>query len=190
LGRLIWGADIGRLYASLDAIGEMPDGAAILDVPCGGGVAFRALRPGQDVRYVAADLSPGMLKRARRVAARRGLDQIEFVETDIEALPFESASFDLCLCLNSLHCFADPAAALAEIGRILKPGGRLTCDSAVRGEGLRFDRLHDFYTRRGIFGPGATAAELGGWLDASGFDAEVETSGAIAFVEARRKADT
>jgi SAM-dependent methyltransferase len=189
LGRLIWGADMGRFYAALDQVGEMPAGAAILDVPCGGGVAFRALRPDQPVRYVAADLSPGMLKRARELAARSGLEaRIEFVRTDVERLPFEAASFDLCLCLNSLHCFRDPAAALAEVGRVLKPGARLLCDCAVRGEGRRFDRLFDLYARRGIFGPGGTAADLRRWLEAAGLDAEVELSGAIAFVEGRRRA--
>ena len=50
LGRLMWGTDLDRFYDALRVIGEMPDAAAILDLPCGGGVAFRALRPEQDYR--------------------------------------------------------------------------------------------------------------------------------------------
>jgi ubiquinone/menaquinone biosynthesis C-methylase UbiE len=119
----------------------VPDGAAILDAPCGGGLAFRALGRRQRVRYVAADLSRGMLRRARRVAERRGLGQIEFVEADIESLPFKDASFDLCLCFNSLHCFDRPQAALSEVARCLRPGGRLVGDSAIRGAGRRYDAL-------------------------------------------------
>ena len=102
LGLPAFGTDARVLYGSMSGVAEMPDGEAILDAPCGGGLAFRALGRHQRVRYVAADLSRGMLRRARRVAERRGLDQIEFVEADIESLPFEDASFDLCLCFNSL----------------------------------------------------------------------------------------
>jgi len=83
LGRLIWGTDASAFYRDIARLGEAPDGTMILDVPCGGGVAFRGLRPGQRVRYVAADLSPVMLGRARAQAKRRDLDQIEFAEADI-----------------------------------------------------------------------------------------------------------
>jgi SAM-dependent methyltransferase len=82
LGLLIFGTDARLLYGSMSVVAEMPDSAAILDAPCGGGLAFRALGRRQRVRYVAADLSRGMLRRARRVAERRGLGQIEFVEAD------------------------------------------------------------------------------------------------------------
>ena len=80
LGRFIWGTDTSSFYREIARLGEAPDGTVILDVPCGGGVAFRGLRPGQRVRYVAADLSPVMLGRARGEAARRDLDQVEFTE--------------------------------------------------------------------------------------------------------------
>jgi ubiquinone/menaquinone biosynthesis C-methylase UbiE len=46
------------------------------------------------VRYVAGDLSPAMLRRARAAAKRRDLNQIEFTEADVEALPPDDASFD------------------------------------------------------------------------------------------------
>jgi ubiquinone/menaquinone biosynthesis C-methylase UbiE len=184
-GRLVWGTDARRLYERVRVIGEMADGSAILDVPCGGGLAFRALRPEQRVRYVAADISPGMLRRARRVADRRGLQQVELVEADITSLPFDEASFDLCVCFNSLHCFDEPRRALEEIARCLRPGGRLLGDSAVLGAGRRYDRLIDLYRRRGIFGPGGTAEDLRAWLDRFR-DVEIETSGAIAYFSATR----
>ncbi len=185
-GLLLWVTDTRLLYRSLAAISDAPEGSAILDVPCGGGIAFRALRPEQRVRYVAADLSPGMLRRARREAERRGLRQVELMEADVEALPFDGASFDLCVCLNSLHCFTDPAAALREIGRCLRPGGRLIGDAAVRGRGARFDFTIRLYERRGIFGPCGTEADLKGWLAGAGFeDVRLRLSGAVAYFEAR-----
>jgi ubiquinone/menaquinone biosynthesis C-methylase UbiE len=168
-------------------IGEMPGGSAILDVPCGGGVAFRALRPDQDVRYVAADLSPGMLRRARRAASSRGLEQIEFVEADVAALPFDDERFDLCVCFNSIHCFDEPQRALQEIARCLRRGARLVGDAAVRGAGRRYDRLIDLYRRRGIFGPVGTVDDLDRGLDETGFrEVAVERSGAVAYFSARR----
>jgi ubiquinone/menaquinone biosynthesis C-methylase UbiE len=167
----------------------MPDGSAILDVPCGGGTAFRGLRPGQRVKYVAADISPAMLERARGNAARRGLDQIEFVETDVASLPFEDASFDLCLCLNSLHNFPDPRAAIAEVARCLKPGGRLVAECAVRGVNRRYDFVFRLYQRSGIFGPGGTESEMADWLRSAGLEtSERSRSGAVARIAATRRA--
>ncbi len=68
VGRLVWGIDLAPLYASMAAIRELPEGATVLDVPCGGGVALRALRPGQRVRWIAVDLDPAMLERCGRRA--------------------------------------------------------------------------------------------------------------------------
>jgi SAM-dependent methyltransferase len=187
LGRLVWGTDARMLYDAMGVIGEMPDGSAILDLPCGGGVAFRALRPDQKVRYVAADLSAGMLRRARREAERRGLRQIEFLEADVESLPFDDGSFDLCVCFNSLHCFPNPQAAIAELARCLRRDGRFVGDAAVRGAGRRYDRLYELYRRRGVFGPGGTVDDLGRWFDAAGLrEVSIERSGAVAHVRARR----
>jgi ubiquinone/menaquinone biosynthesis C-methylase UbiE len=48
-GRLVMGADVDRIYRAMKVIAEMPDGTAILDVPCGGGIAMLRLRPDQRV---------------------------------------------------------------------------------------------------------------------------------------------
>jgi SAM-dependent methyltransferase len=65
-GLVLWGTDTRLFFDSFRALRDLPDGASVLDVPCGGGVALRGLRPGQEVRYVAADISLDMLARARR----------------------------------------------------------------------------------------------------------------------------
>jgi hypothetical protein len=67
---ILWGGDSKRYYESMAAIGEVPEGGTIVDCPCGAGPALRELDPGAKVRYVAADLSPAMLRRFRRAAAR------------------------------------------------------------------------------------------------------------------------
>src|ERR1700710_3071813 len=64
----MWGADMRRMFADVARLADAPAGASVLDIPCGGGFAFRGLRPGQAVHYVAADISRYMLQQARRHA--------------------------------------------------------------------------------------------------------------------------
>jgi len=180
-GLALWGTDTRLFYDSFRTIGELPDGSSVLDVPCGGGVALRGLRPGQIVRYVAADLSAEMLARARARAAKLGHRDVEFVEADIERMPFDDNEFDLCVSFNGLHCLPDPAAAVREIARCVKPGGRLVGDSLVRGAGPRQDLALQVGRRAGVFGPSGTVDELRGWLaDADLTVDRLDLSGAIA----------
>lgn len=180
-GLALWGTDTRMLYDSIRTIGELPEGSAVLDVPCGGGVALRGLRPGQRLRYVAADISTDMLDRARARAAALGRDDIEFVEADIERMPFEDNEFDLCLSFNGLHCLPDPPVAVREIARCVKPGGRLVGDSVVRGAGWRQDLAIGFFRRAGVFGVGGTVDDLNGWLTDAGLKVDrLERSGGLA----------
>lgn len=136
IGRLVWGIDTSVLYASMEPLRQINGGATIVDVPCGGGVAFRALAPEQDVRYVAIDLDEKMLARARRRAAARGLAQIEFLAGDMTALPFPDGEADLFLSYSGLHMISDPQPAVREIARCLKPGGRVV-GTTFLAEGTR-----------------------------------------------------
>ena len=190
----MWGADIRRMFADVERLADTPAGASILDIPCGGGFAFRGLRPGQAVQYVAADISAYMLGQARAEAGRRGVrDAIEFVEADVTALQFPDASFDLCVTYNGLHCLPDPRAALGELSRVLRPGGTLRGTSCVRGRGPRKDAIIALSRRAGVFGNAPRTGEIEKWLTEFGLDlVTLERSGAIEFFEARllfRKAD-
>ncbi|MGH3761371.1 class I SAM-dependent methyltransferase [Actinophytocola sp.] len=183
-GRLLWGTDARRLNASIRAIRELPDGAAVLDVPCGGGVALRGARPG--IRYVAADISRDMLTRTRRRAARRGVD-IELAEADVVRMPFADGEFDLCVTFNGLHCLPDPATAVREMAGCVRPGGRLVGDTIVRGAGLRQDVAIGMFRRAGLFGPGGTTAAFERWLDGAGLLIDrLDVSGAVAHFAATR----
>ena len=183
----LWGADMRLMFADVERLADAPVGTSVLDIPCGGGFAFRGLRPGQAVHYVAADISPYMLQRARREASRRGVrDAIEFVEADVTALQFDDASFDLCVTYNGLHCLPDPRAALGELARTLRPGGTLRGTSCVTGRGLRKDALIALLRRAGVFGDAPHAGEIERWLGEFGLDVvTLEPSGAIEFFEAR-----
>jgi ubiquinone/menaquinone biosynthesis C-methylase UbiE len=183
----MWGADLRRMFADIERLADVPVGASVLDIPCGGGLAFRGLGTGQIVRYVAADISPYMLQRARREAGRRGVqDAIEFVEADVTALQFADASFDLCLTYNGLHCLPDPCAALGELVRVLRPGGTVRGTSCVTGRGPRKDALIGMLRRGGVFGNAPHAGEIEKWLTEFGLDVvTLEPSGAVEFFEAR-----
>ena len=183
----MWGADLGRMFADIARLADVPVDASVLDIPCGGGLAFRGLTTGQAVRYVAADISPYMLQRARREAGRRGVqDAIEFVEADVTALQFPNAGFDLCVTYNGLHCLPDPRAALGELTRVLRPGGTLRGTSCVTGRGPRQDALIALSRRAGVFGNTPQAGEIEKWLTELGLDVvTLEPSGAVEFFEAR-----
>lgn len=186
-GLALWGTDTRVLFDSIAAIGDLPDGSSVLDIPCGGGIALRGLRAGQQVRYVAADISVDMLARARRRASALGRS-VEFTEADIERMPFHDGEFDLCVSFNGLHCLPDPAAAVAEIARVLAPGGRLVGDAVVRGAGLRQDLLIGAFRRAGVFGPGGTADDLHRWLTDAGLRVDrLQRSGAVTHFAATRE---
>jgi ubiquinone/menaquinone biosynthesis C-methylase UbiE len=183
----MWGADMRRMFADVARLADIPAGTSVLDIPCGGGFALRVLRPGQPVRYVAADISPHMLERARAVARRmQAQDLIEFVEADVTALQFADNSFDLCVTYNGLHCLPDPRAALKELARVLRPGGTIRGTSCVTGRGVRQDTLIAILRRANVFGNAPHAGEIETWLREFGLDVVTrEHSGAVEFFEAK-----
>lgn len=186
VGALLWGTDTRELFATIRALGALPAGTAVLDVPCGGGVALRGLRRDQHIRYVAADISPTMLGRTRAQARRLGLD-VEVTSADINRLPFADNEFDVCVSFNGLHCMPDPALAVRELARCLKPSGRLIGDTIVRAAGRRQDLAIAAFRRAGLFGPGGTSADVERWLADAGLHLDrLERSGAVTRFAATR----
>ena len=72
----------------------------------------------------ATDLVPEMLEGTRRRAAEAGIDNLSAEFADMEALPFDDARFDRVTCRFGIMFVPDPAKAMAEVRRVLKPGGR------------------------------------------------------------------
>jgi len=109
--------------ATLVSFAGIRDGDKVLDVCCGTGVvAVMAARRGAQVSGL--DLTPALLERAR-VNARQAGVPVEFTEGDVENLPFADASFDVVVSQFG-HMFAPrPNVAIAEMLRVLKPGGRI-----------------------------------------------------------------
>lgn len=151
----------------MESIAQAAPGATIVDVPCGGGVAFRALGPEQEVRYVAADLCPKMLGRAERRARKRSLTQIEFVAADMTALPFADAEADLFLSYSGLHMVDEPERAVEEIARCLKPGGEAIGATFLSDGSRRAKRLFEIGRRSGHAIPPSRENVLR-WLTSAG----------------------
>lgn len=113
----------------------VPADAVVLDVGCGTGALLKALSQAQPgLKLHGADPTPAMLA----VAAKRLDDKASLHQAYAEALPFSDAFFDLVVSTSAFHFFRDPLKALAEMHRVLRPGGRI----------IVTDWCHDFFACR------------------------------------------
>ncbi len=116
---------------ALELLGAEP-GDRLLDV--GSGTGASAILAGREFGCLVAGVDYGAhaVRDAQRAAEAAGLcDHIGFVVGDAEALPFGDDEFDAVLCECSLSTFPDKRRALAEIRRVLRPGGRLALSDVV-----------------------------------------------------------
>jgi ubiquinone/menaquinone biosynthesis C-methylase UbiE len=150
--------------ASLEAL-ELTAQDRLLDVGCGTGWASRTAAATTS-SVVGIDLSPEMLIKAAELA--EGVEGVSFALADSERLPFPDETFDAVLCSNSFHHYSDPAAAVGEMTRVLRSGGRLVLGDATSDTAAT--RFADRMLRRFQAGHARfyTAAELGGYLGSAG----------------------
>jgi SAM-dependent methyltransferase len=146
-----------RLYSE-EELAELPEGArdwalgvgnpvryaflqpgeVVLDVGSGGGIdtILAAKRVGPTGRAIGLDIVEAMLDRARANAAEAGVDErTEFLHGEMEQIPLPDASVDVVVSNGVLNLSARKSRALAEIFRVLRPGGRISlADLTVEGE--------------------------------------------------------
>lgn len=150
-----------------DALRELlPPDWTVADLACGSGSVAALLAP-RVAEVIAVDLSPEMLEAAaRRIGAAAGPGgNVDLRHGTLEQLPIASETCDAALLLLALTHVEEPARAVAEMARILKPGGR-----AVIVDLLRHDR-EEFRRRMGQRRNGFEAAELAALLTEAGLDA-------------------
>lgn len=125
---------------------DIPSGARVLDVATGRGAALfpAAEAVGPLGRVTGIDLSDAMVRKTADDIRARGLDRVDVIRMDAERLRFADGSFDRVLCGFALFLFPRLERAMAEMSRVLKPGGRLavtTWDAAFDDEWRWFDDL-------------------------------------------------
>lgn len=116
----------------LTAMGSRQAEARVLDVATGTGRLPVALltQPAFRGRIVALDISPKMLEQAQAKLSGHA-DRVEWMRHDAQHLPFEDASFDVVTCLEAIEFFPRPLEAVAELARVLKPGGLLMVSNRI-----------------------------------------------------------
>jgi SAM-dependent methyltransferase len=120
-------AQAGSVLDLLHGDTLFPAGTAVLEVGCGTGAQTVTLaRNSPGARIVAFDRSEWSLTRAREAVAAAGLDNVEFVQADLFALPFAAHSFDHILVCFVLEHLAAPLEALLLLKLLLKPNGSIT----------------------------------------------------------------
>jgi ubiquinone/menaquinone biosynthesis C-methylase UbiE len=110
-----------KRYAVL-AAGQVPEGGSVLDVATGPGYFCTELAKLGDFHVTGLDISEDLVAIARSNALSAGVD-VDFVQGSASAMPFADGAFDLVFCSWAVKNFMDPARALHEMYRVLKPGG-------------------------------------------------------------------
>ena len=127
-----------RVAEATVADGDTPP--LLLDVPCGGGTLLPRLREqGFTGVVIESDLGAAMLRRAGALRDRLADGATILLRADAQDLPFEDGSVDGVVSLNGLHCMPDPRAFVSELGRVVRPGGRLFLVTLVKGGTRRAD---------------------------------------------------
>jgi arsenite methyltransferase len=126
------------------SLGRLSPGERVLDLGCGAGtdtlVAAQMVTPEGHVTGI--DMTPEMLAKARTAAAEMTAANVEFVEGDVEQLPFADQSFDVAISNGVIDLIPDKDAVFSGLFRVLRPGGRIqiadvTIQKPVSEEGRR-----------------------------------------------------
>jgi arsenite methyltransferase len=132
-------------------LGEVHPGQTVLDLGSGAGLdsLLAARRVGPTGKVVGVDLCLEMVEKGRQNATLLGLRNVQFVQAGIEKLPLPDASVDVVISNGAFNLCPDKPAVLAEVFRVLRPGGRLQMADVL---------LHDDVTPEQV-------ARLGEWSD-------------------------
>ena len=112
----------GRVIERMGEVSGADAGMTVADVGTGTGFVAAGIAP-RVARVIAVDNSPAMLAVAEKNLGELGVGNVELLEGDVMALPLKDASVDAAFANMVLHHAEDPAAMLAEMARVVRPGG-------------------------------------------------------------------
>lgn len=164
------------------ALGEIRLGERVVD--CGSGAGADALIAarlvGPTAQVIGVDMTPEMVAKARANAAEASLTNVEFREGSVEALPVEAGWADVVISNGVLNLVPDKAAALAEMFRVLRPGGRLQVTDIILERPVAATSRQDVSLWTGCIAGGLLEDELRAVVAATGFvDIEVVPGGDV-----------
>jgi SAM-dependent methyltransferase len=180
------------------AVAELRPGEVVLDLGSGGGidVLLSAARVGPTGFAYGLDMTDEMLTLARRNAAEAGATNVEFRKGRMESIPLGDDSVDVVISNCVVNLSTDKAAVLAEIARVLRPGGRVGISDVVADDHLSPDERAQRGSFVGCIAGALSFAEYSAGLQAVGLvDASVTPTHAVAdglhgaIIQARKPAD-
>jgi SAM-dependent methyltransferase len=131
--------------ANPHAVGSIPEASVVVDIGCGAGTDLwlAARSAGPRGRAIGVDMTEAMRQRAREGALAAGLGNVEIRAGDATRLPVDDAAVDVVISNGVLNLVPEKARAVAEIARVLKPGGRVQIGDIIIGEVLPDEALRD-----------------------------------------------
>jgi arsenite methyltransferase len=184
------------------ALIELQEGQVVLDLGSGGGidVLLSARRVGPSGKVYGLDMTDEMLELARENQQRAGVQNVEFLKGDIQAIPLPDGSVDVVISNCVINLAPDKGKVLAEAFRVLKPGGRLAVsDVVVRGPvspdvrhnmelwvGCIAGALDETDYQDKLMGAGFAEVDIETWRVYQGLEAGADGKFASAFIRARK----
>jgi SAM-dependent methyltransferase len=165
------------------AVAELREGERVLDLGSGGGidVLLSAQRVGPAGRAFGLDMTDEMLALARQNAAAAGATNVEFLKGRIEAIPLPASSIDVVISNCVINLSADKPAVLAEMARVVRPGGRIGISDVVADDALSPGERAERGSHVGCIAGALSFEEFHRGLEAVGFtDVSVTATHAVA----------
>jgi arsenite methyltransferase len=154
-------------------VAELREGETVLDLGSGGGidVLLSARRVGPTGKAFGLDMTAEMLELARRNADEAGATNVEFLAGEIEAIPLPDASVDVVISNCVINLSVDKPAVLAEMYRVLRPGGRIGISDVVAEDDLPPAARAERGSYVGCIAGALSFGEYRDGLEAAGFTA-------------------
>jgi arsenite methyltransferase len=154
------------------AVADLREGETVLDLGSGGGidVILSARRIGPTGTAYGLDMTDEMLALARQNARDAGVGNVHFLKGLIERIPLPAGSVDVVISNCVINLSTDKTAVLAEIGRVLRPGGRLGISDIVAEDGLTPEQRAERGSHVGCIAGALSRVEYVAGLEAAGFE--------------------
>ena len=154
------------------AVADLRDGETVLDLGSGGGidVILSARRVGPTGHAYGLDMTKEMLELARRNAAEAEIANVTFLQGLIEEIPLPDSSVDVVISNCVINLSTDKPSVLREIGRVLRPGGRIGISDVVAEDRLEPAQRAERGSYVGCIAGALSRSEYADGLRAAGFD--------------------